>query len=119
MNVDPARILAEATDLVAHAAKREDLSKSERLDFVTDALIDRVDALIVWPPGPIGMVAELGDGPALRALRSLLRIVSQHAYDKWKAKHAIGNEVEDDDEDAAPPVDSAPARRGRPSKVKS
>lgn len=113
MQVDPARILTEATALVRLAAKRDDLTGPERRAWVTDAMIDRLDDLLEWGPGPVGALAELADGPVLRAVRSLVEVAVQHAYEKHRAERAAAPADGAPSADAPKPVDEKPKRGKR------
>ena len=80
-------LLAEAAVEKAEAF-RSSTTGAERHTIATEALVKALDKAIKFPATPLGVLAEIGDGPALRFLIIVCGRIIEDAFQKWQARRA-------------------------------
>jgi len=82
--VAPQLVAALAMQSVEAAASLPKLNGKQRHRAARKDLARKLDALLTFPPTPMGLVAELVDGPLLLLCGSFV----EHAYQQWRTKRA-------------------------------
>jgi hypothetical protein len=83
--LSPKQIADLALDAVVKAAKRGRSGPAAHRS-ATRILARSIDKALVWPPTPLGLLAETLDGPAAAVTIRLIGGFVQDAYDTWSAK---------------------------------
>lgn len=86
LKLDPVAVKAKIVELILEAAPVV-APGDEKMGQVLDKLAAWADEQLKWKwLGPLGIAAEMADGPAIReGLDALLQLLVQFVYDELKA----------------------------------